>query len=102
MHADIAANSDSTLRYCVDPRSPDFTIAESFSTMWVCGEIGYAQITSGRLAAIAAATACEPSICRSTDGLHDVLVGGSRGGDVAVGQPGVELLADGRLDGVDR
>ena len=33
--------------------------------MWVCGVIGYAQITCGRHSATASATAREPSICLS-------------------------------------
>jgi hypothetical protein len=33
--------------------------------MCVCGVIGYAQITSGRLSATASATARDPSICLS-------------------------------------
>ena len=40
MHADIAANSHSTLRNSQEPSSPAFTICERPSTMWVCGEIG--------------------------------------------------------------
>src|SRR5688500_5851354 len=66
MQADIAANSLSTLRNSQEPSSPAFTICERPSTMWVCGEIGYAQMTSGRHAATVSATAREPSICLST------------------------------------
>src|SRR6266496_4909749 len=67
---DIAANSDSTLMNSQGTRSPRFTVADRLSTMCVCGEIGYAQITSGRHIATAAATACEPSICLSTGELR--------------------------------
>src|SRR6185503_7982366 len=42
-----------------------FTIADSASMMWVCGVIGYAQITCGRHIATASATARDPSICLS-------------------------------------
>src|SRR6187397_2650871 len=66
MHADIAPNSLSTLRNSHEPSSPAFTIWESPSTMWVWGEIGYAQMTSGRQAATVSATAREPSICLGT------------------------------------
>jgi hypothetical protein len=37
---DMAANSDSTLTNSHEPRRSYFTIAESPSTMCVCGEIG--------------------------------------------------------------
>ena len=40
MHADIAANSDSTVRYSQPASSPVRTRSESPSTMWVWGEIG--------------------------------------------------------------
>jgi hypothetical protein len=40
MHADIAPNSDSTIRYSQPSSSPVRTRSESDSTMWVCGEIG--------------------------------------------------------------
>ena len=48
--------------------------------MCVCGEIGYAEITSGRHSATASATAREPSICLSTGRLrrcaaHEVVGG---------------------------
>ena len=59
--ADIAANSDSTLTNSHGESSPPLTSCERFSTMCVCGEIGYAQITSGRHSATASATAREPS-----------------------------------------
>ena len=95
--ADIAANSDSTLR---NPAfsSPFFTRAPSASTMWVCGVIGYAQITCGRHMATASATAREPSICLST-GQHpslgeDVIEGGHGGGGVARGDLAGEPVAD--------
>ena len=60
----MAANSDSTLMNS-DFSSPFFTMALSASTMWVCGVIGYAQITSGRHKATASAIAREPSTCLS-------------------------------------
>ena len=63
MHADMAPNSDSTMRYSHDASSPVRTRSDSDSTMCVCGEIGYAAITSGRHRVTARATACEPSIC---------------------------------------
>ena len=53
----MAANSDSTLMYWQVPSSPLRTILLSASTMWVWGVIGYAQITSGRLSAMASALA---------------------------------------------
>src|SRR5215211_7315314 len=85
MHADIAANSLSTLRNSQVPSAPVFTICESPSTIWVCGEIGYAQMTSGRHAATVSATAREPSICLGIDRLHasDDLVRGLRRRGVA-------------------
>ncbi len=69
MATDIAANSDSTLTYSQGESSPVRTLSESASTMWVWGEIGYAQITSGRQRAIASATAWEPSFCSSKERL---------------------------------
>src|ERR671933_1404526 len=69
---DIAENSDSTLMYSHGASSPPFTSADSASTMCVCGEIGYAAITSGRQSATASATARDPSICLSTNGLRPV------------------------------
>ena len=62
MQADMAPNSDSTMRYSHGASSPVRTRSDSDSTMWVCGEIGYAAITSGRHRVTARATACEPSI----------------------------------------
>jgi len=62
MATDIAANSDSTLMNSHGVRRPDFTSRLSASTMWVCGEIGYAQITSGLQRATVAATPADPSI----------------------------------------
>src|SRR6478736_6562540 len=88
MHADMAPNSDSTMRYSHDASSPVRTRSESDSTMCVCGEIGYAAITSGRHRVTARATACEPSIwLRIGQPPHrreDVLVGGLRGPRVAL------------------
>ena len=63
MQADMAPNSDSTIRYPQAPSSPVRTRSDSASTMWVCGEIGYAAITSGRQRATVSATAWEPSTC---------------------------------------
>src|SRR6478736_2621099 len=91
MQADIAPNSDSTMRYSQGASSPVRTRSERDSTMCVCGEMGYAAITSGRHSVTARATACEPSIwlstgqppaCRPPQRLADVLVGGP-------GSPGV-------------
>src|SRR5918912_546574 len=99
MQTDIAENSDSTLMYSHGASVPSFTSAESASTMCVCGEIGYAAITSGRHSATASATAREPSICLSTDGLLAVachaVVGGLRRGDVPARDPAAEPLPDG-------
>src|SRR5262245_59201541 len=106
MATDIAANSDSTLTYSHGASSPLRTLSESASTMWVWGEIGYAQITSGRHSATASATACEPSFCSSMCQLlrlaFDQLVCGRRGGGVAVGQATGELPANGRGYGLER
>src|SRR3954453_18428964 len=89
MATDIAANSDSTLTNSHGVSDPDFTSSARPSTMCVCGEIGYAQMTSGRHSATASATARDPSICLSTGqllsfGTHEPVRGGRRG-DVAVG-----------------
>src|ERR1700693_144827 len=64
-----AANSDSTLMNSHPPSSPAFTNSPSPSTMCVCGVMGYAQMTCGRQSAMASATAREPSICLSMNGL---------------------------------
>src|SRR5215208_1083918 len=100
MHADIAANSLSTLRNSHEPSSPAFTICESPSTMWVWGEIGYAQMTSGRHAATVSATAREPSICLGIDRLHapDDLMRGPRRRGVAGRRVSGEALMDGGDD----
>src|ERR1700747_3117653 len=63
---DMAANSDSTLMNSHGDSSPVLTNSESASTRCVGGEIGYAQIPSGRASATALATAREPSICENT------------------------------------
>ena len=63
MQADMAANSDSTVRYSHAASSPVRTRSESGSTTCVWGEIGYAAITCGRHSATARATAWEPSSC---------------------------------------
>src|SRR5918994_2884892 len=96
IHADIAANSLSTLRNWQEPSAPVFTICESPSTMWVCGEIGYAQMTSGRQAATVSATAREPSICLGIDRLlaADELVGGLCRRSVAGRRRAGEALVD--------
>src|SRR4051794_24298019 len=101
MATDIAANSDSTLTYWQLPSSPFFTIAERRSTMCVCGEMGYAQMTSGLQYAIACATAWDPSTCCNNRGLLDQVVRGRGSSDVAVGELAPELLSDGRGDGVE-
>src|SRR5215207_3809518 len=96
MHTDIAPNSLSTLRNSHEPSSPAFTICESPSTMWVWGEIGYAQMTSGRHAATVSATAREPSICLGIDRLQvaDDLVRGLRRRGVAGRRLSGEALVD--------
>ena len=65
MHAESAPNSDSTMRYSHGASSPAVTSSESASTMWVCGEMGYAATTAGRQRATVSATAREPSTCLS-------------------------------------
>src|SRR4051794_14443607 len=94
MQTDIAANSDSTLMYSHGASAPVFTSEDSPSTMWVCGEIGYAPITSGRHSATVSATAREPSICLSTCQLLELREGRLRGRDVAVPDGTVEALAE--------
>src|SRR5262245_52283881 len=94
MQTDMAPNSDSTLRYSHGASAPVFTSADRPSTMCVCGEIGYAPITSGRHRATVSATAREPSICLSICGL--------RGGDIALGDRAFEALADRRDEGGKR
>src|SRR5512146_3273755 len=90
MQADIAPNSDSTIMYSHDASSPVRTRSERDSTMCVCGEMGYAAITSGLHRVTARATACEPSIWLSTgqppQGRADVLVGDPGGPGVADAQ----------------
>src|SRR4051812_43746963 len=100
MHTDIAANSDSTLRYSHPVRVPACTSRASPSTMCVWGEIGYAATTSGRQRATVSATATEPSSCRSTGRLQGV--GGARGGDVALRVRAGEPLADRALQRRER
>src|SRR6476619_6371349 len=65
MHAESAPNSDSTIRYSHGASSPEATSSDSASTMWVCGEMGYAATTCGRHRATVSATAREPSSCLS-------------------------------------
>src|SRR4051812_32432367 len=83
--------------YSQSSSSPDFTISPRPSTMWVCGVIGYAQITCGRQSAIASATAREPSACLSMDALR--LARGERERragrrDILLRDRGGEFLAD--------
>src|SRR5271165_7141125 len=102
---DIAANSDSTLTNSHGVSSPIFTSWERFSTMCVWGEIGYAQMTSGRQSATASATAREPSTWRTGQLPHLVLdpgVGSPCGGYVALGGGAREALADRAGDRVER
>ena len=74
--------------------------------MCVCGEIGYAETTSGRQSATARATACEPSIwlrMRSPPASWTTSRGRASAAatfrsPVAAGEP----LADRRGDGVER
>src|SRR5580692_9668782 len=70
---DIAANSDSTLMNSHGASCPLLTSVERASTMCVCGEMGYAQMTSGLDKATASATAREPSTCLSTDDLLNLV-----------------------------
>src|SRR6187397_3110608 len=65
MHAESAPNSDSTIRYSHGASSPEATRSDRASTMWVCGEMGYAATTCGRHRATVSATAREPSSCLS-------------------------------------
>src|SRR5688572_1482958 len=65
MQAESAPNSDSTIRYSHGARSPAPTRSDRASTMWVCGEIGYAATTCGRHRATVSATARDPSSCLS-------------------------------------
>src|SRR3954451_780539 len=102
MQTDIAANSDSTLMYSHGASAPVFTSEDSPSTMCVCGEIGYAPITSGRHRATVSATAREPSICLSTCQLLDSREGRLRGGDVALPDRAVEALAERGRHGIQR
>src|ERR1051326_3272571 len=95
----IAPNSDSTVTKRHGSISPAAAISDSASTMWVCGEIGYAGITCGRQAATARATARDPSIWLSMDSLLYGLEGFPGGGDVGRGDRGREALADRLLQG---
>ena len=56
-----AENSDSTQMYSASSR-PSATMDASPSTMWVCGVIGYAEMTCGRQSRTVSATAMDPSI----------------------------------------
>src|SRR5664279_759879 len=105
MATDMAANSDSTLMNSHGESVPAFTIAPTASMMWVWGEMGYAQTTSGRHRATVSATAREPSICRSTDLLlctRDEPVRGGGGVDVALTECASKPIADCGVDGVER
>src|SRR3546814_643294 len=94
----IAANSLSTLMNSHGASAPLLTRSPSPSTICVCGEIGYAQITSGRHSATASATAREPSVCLSMGRLlHPALdarkcLAGGR--EVGGGHLALELDAD--------
>src|SRR5271166_5760356 len=102
---DIAANSDSTFTNSQGASSPLFTSWERFSTMCVWGEIGYAQMTSGRQSETASATAREPSTWRTAQPLHLVLnpvVGSLRRRHVALADGRREALADRARHGVER
>src|SRR3954452_17076850 len=101
----MAANSDSTLTNSHGVSSPVFTSWESPSTMCVCGEIGYAQMTSGRHSATTSATAREPSSCLSMDSLpkgvlhvHERHRGRRR---VALADPPGEAIANRRHHGLE-
>ncbi len=85
--------------------APDFTIAPIDSMMWVCGEIGYAQTTSGLHAATASATAREPSIWRNTiqpvPCRHESIRGRGGGRIVLVTDHARVALADRRAECVE-
>src|SRR5690242_13618575 len=102
----MAPNSDSTVTNSHRFRSPAATSSAMPSTLWVCGELGYAGPTCGRHRATASATARDPSICLSTAGLPpggpDDVVGRFRGGDVAAGHRLREALTDGGQHRVQR
>src|ERR1051326_7851159 len=95
----IAPNSDSTVTKRHGSISPAAAISDSASTMWVCGEIGYAGITCGRQAATVRATARDPSIWLSMDLLLNGVEGFAGGGDVPGGDRGGEPLGDRLLQG---
>src|SRR5690349_20590387 len=85
--------------------SPDFTRADSASTMCVCGEIGYAQITSGRHSATVSATAREPSSCLRMchlAGRSNERVRRARRTDVALARSPMEPLGDGGTQRAER
>src|SRR4051794_17978035 len=106
MQTDIAANSDSTLTYSHGASSPAFTSADRASTMCVCGEIGYAPMTSGRHSAMASATARDPSICLRMRRLLAIRADERerlrRRGRVGLADRAGEALAEGGGDRVDR
>ena len=102
--ADIAPGSDSTIRYSHGASSPMRT-RSSASTMCVCGEIGYAEITSGRQSATALATG-ERAFDLATDDLRCLELRGGvrrlRGNDVARRDLRFEARSDGGRDRRDR
>src|SRR5207342_329703 len=98
-----APNSDSTIRIRQLPTRPSPTRSDRPSTMWVCGEIGYAATTSGRQRATVSAIARDPSTCFSmAHPLRSVLdqveaVGRELGVEVA--RVAGEAVAHGQLQG---
>src|SRR5665213_3518367 len=86
--------------------SPDFTMAPTASMMCVCGEMGYAQTTSGRQCATVSATARDPSICRNIGelllGVDGQSVGRFRGCGIALSDHSGKPLAHGSRDRRER
>src|ERR1019366_8030565 len=85
---------------------PVFTIAPTASMMWVWGEMGYAQTTSGRHSATVSATAREPSIWRSMKRLlfllNDVPERRRGRGGVALANDAFESIAKRPVEGLER
>src|ERR1041384_2437172 len=102
METDIAANSDSTFTNSHGASSPVLTSCESPSTMCVCGEMGYAAITSGRHSATVSATARATSICLRMSRLREEGERVVGRGDVCGGRRVGEALADRQLDRGER
>src|SRR5690349_10396652 len=101
MAADMAANSDSTVRNSHCGTSPCRTIDPIASTMCVCGVIGYAGTTLGRHRATASAIAREPSIWSRMNGHPLVRRAGRRHvafGDFALEPAMHRLLEAGQPD----